>query len=258
MLTDEGTAVVKVFLHISKDERPPPGPHRRSPEELEVQAPDLETRKRWDDFQRRYDDVIGATSTEWAPWNVVPADHNGARRWRWRACWSNAAAAASTPASPTRSRGSWASWSSSGDRSGVDWSRARPIGQNGRPMDVESRDSVSLKPAELDELWPARLGRRPAVVRRAPRPPVEQFPLVRSRPTTARYSVSCSGRSSASAGPRASSGVSAGPQGSPGAPDPRRAGRWSSTGEPRSPSGRGRAGGGAHRPPGARCSACSA
>ena len=81
MLTDEGTTVVKVFLHISKDEQ-----RARLQERIDDPAKnwkfresDLVARAEWDEYQRRYDDVIGATSTDWAPWYVVPADHKWVR-----------------------------------------------------------------------------------------------------------------------------------------------------------------------------------
>ncbi len=40
---------------------------------------DLDDRRRWDDFATAYEDAIRETSTEWAPWYVVPADHNWVR-----------------------------------------------------------------------------------------------------------------------------------------------------------------------------------
>jgi PPK2 family polyphosphate:nucleotide phosphotransferase len=81
MLTDEGTSVVKVFLHISKDEQ-------RARLQARIDDPaknwkfresDLVARARWDEYQHRYDEVIGATSTDWAPWYVVPSDHKWVR-----------------------------------------------------------------------------------------------------------------------------------------------------------------------------------
>jgi PPK2 family polyphosphate:nucleotide phosphotransferase len=81
MLCDEGTAVVKVFLHISKDEQ-------RARLQARIDDPaknwkfkrsDLEARSHWDEYQQRYDDAISATSTDWAPWYVVPADHKWVR-----------------------------------------------------------------------------------------------------------------------------------------------------------------------------------
>ncbi len=40
---------------------------------------DLEVRAQWDDYQTRYEEAISATSTQWAPWYVVPADHKWVR-----------------------------------------------------------------------------------------------------------------------------------------------------------------------------------
>lgn len=81
LLVDEGTTVVKVFLHISREEQ-----GRRLRERLEnpekawkFRRSDLDDRIRWDEFMRAYEDVIGQTSTKWAPWYVVPADHNWVR-----------------------------------------------------------------------------------------------------------------------------------------------------------------------------------
>jgi PPK2 family polyphosphate:nucleotide phosphotransferase len=81
MLTDEGTTLVKVFLHISRDEQ-----RARLQARLEdptkrwkFQPEDLETRKRWDDVQMAYEDALTETSTDAAPWWVVPADHKWVR-----------------------------------------------------------------------------------------------------------------------------------------------------------------------------------
>ena len=79
MLTDEGTALVKVFLHISRDEQRDrlqarlDDPTKR----WKFQFEDLDTRKRWDAVQVAYEDAISETSTDAAPWWVVPAD----RKW---------------------------------------------------------------------------------------------------------------------------------------------------------------------------------
>jgi len=79
LLTDEGTAIVKFFLHISKDEQ-----RNRLLERIENPAKhwkfehgDIEERKRWDDYTSAYEDALSETSTERAPWYVVPAD----RKW---------------------------------------------------------------------------------------------------------------------------------------------------------------------------------
>jgi PPK2 family polyphosphate:nucleotide phosphotransferase len=71
-----GTRIVKFFLHLSKEEQ-----RQRFLDRLEepdknwkFSASDLAARARWDDYMRAYGDCIGATSTEHAPWFVVPAD----------------------------------------------------------------------------------------------------------------------------------------------------------------------------------------
>jgi PPK2 family polyphosphate:nucleotide phosphotransferase len=78
MLTDEGTSLVKVFLNISKDEQ-----RKRFQERLDdplkrwkFRKADLEVHERFDEYLSAWDDVIGETSTKWAPWHVVPADRN--------------------------------------------------------------------------------------------------------------------------------------------------------------------------------------
>lgn len=78
MLTDEGTRIVKVFLNVSKDEQ-----RTRLQERVDDPAKrwkfrrdDLEVRRRFDEYVQAWEDVVGETSTEWAPWHVVPADRN--------------------------------------------------------------------------------------------------------------------------------------------------------------------------------------
>ena len=81
MLTDEGTVVVKCFLHISADEQ-----RQRFQDRIDDPAKrwkfrmgDLEDRDHWDEFQKAYEEAITETSTKWAPWHVVPADRNWVR-----------------------------------------------------------------------------------------------------------------------------------------------------------------------------------
>jgi PPK2 family polyphosphate:nucleotide phosphotransferase len=81
LLTDEGTTLVKVFLHISRDEQ-----RKRLQERVDdpekawkFQRSDLDDRALWTEYQEAYDDVLRETSTEWAPWHVVPADHKWVR-----------------------------------------------------------------------------------------------------------------------------------------------------------------------------------
>jgi polyphosphate kinase 2 (PPK2 family) len=78
MLVDEGTTIVKVFLNVSKKEQQARLQERiDDPEKRwKFRKDDLAVRARFDDYIAAYDDVIEQTSTEHAPWYVVPADHN--------------------------------------------------------------------------------------------------------------------------------------------------------------------------------------
>ena len=78
MLVEEGTAIVKVFLHVSREEEGTRLQARiEDPEKRwKFRAADLEVRKRFDDYMALYEEAMAETSTEWAPWYVVPADHN--------------------------------------------------------------------------------------------------------------------------------------------------------------------------------------
>lgn len=76
MLFEEGAVILKFFLHISKDEQ-----RRRLQARIDnptkrwkFQHGDLEERELWNDYQRAYEDALSRTSTEEAPWYVVPAN----------------------------------------------------------------------------------------------------------------------------------------------------------------------------------------
>lgn len=78
MLADEGTTMVKVYLNVSRDEQA-----KRLRERIEdpekrwkFRQADLDVHERYDEFVAAYEDVLAETSTEWAPWHVVPADRN--------------------------------------------------------------------------------------------------------------------------------------------------------------------------------------
>lgn len=79
LLTDEGTTVIKVFLHISKEEQKERLEKRLADPEKrwKFRLGDIETRALWDDYMAAYEEALTETSTEWAPWHVVPAD----RKW---------------------------------------------------------------------------------------------------------------------------------------------------------------------------------
>lgn len=76
MLTENDTILLKFMLHISKDEQ-----RERLQERIDDETKhwkfslgDLDVRKQWNDYQAAYAALLGATSTPWAPWIVVPAD----------------------------------------------------------------------------------------------------------------------------------------------------------------------------------------
>ncbi len=78
-LTNNGTIIIKFFLHVSKAEQ-----KRRFLERIDspaknwkFSAADIQARARWDDYQAAYTDVFNHTSTELAPWHIIPAD----RKW---------------------------------------------------------------------------------------------------------------------------------------------------------------------------------
>ena len=76
LLVDEGTTIVKFFLHISKDEQRERLQSRVDDptKHWKFNAGDLAEREHWDDYQRAYADALAETSTTHAPWYVVPAD----------------------------------------------------------------------------------------------------------------------------------------------------------------------------------------
>jgi PPK2 family polyphosphate:nucleotide phosphotransferase len=79
LLADEGTTILKFFLHISKDEQRTRLESRRDEphKQWKFNVGDLKERKLWPDYLAAYEDALSRTSTEWAPWYVVPAD----RKW---------------------------------------------------------------------------------------------------------------------------------------------------------------------------------
>lgn len=83
MLAENGTVILKFFLHVSRDEQA-----ERLRERVEdptkkwkFKAGDLDERKLWDKYTAAYRDALRKCSTDWAPWYVVPADSNKARNY---------------------------------------------------------------------------------------------------------------------------------------------------------------------------------
>jgi PPK2 family polyphosphate:nucleotide phosphotransferase len=76
-LVDNGIRVVKVFLNLSKQEQAKRFLKRidNPAKHWKFSPSDIRERGYWDDYQMAFDDMLSRTSTEWAPWYVVPADH---------------------------------------------------------------------------------------------------------------------------------------------------------------------------------------
>ena len=79
MLFDEGSTILKFFLHISKEEQ-----KQRLQARLDeanklwkFSVGDLKERKLWPDYQLAYEEMLSETSTDWAPWYIIPAN----RKW---------------------------------------------------------------------------------------------------------------------------------------------------------------------------------
>jgi PPK2 family polyphosphate:nucleotide phosphotransferase len=80
-LVEEGTTVLKCFLHVSAEEQ-----RERFAERLadpgkrwKYNPADEETNRRYGEFTTAYEEALTATSSEWAPWHVIPADRNWVR-----------------------------------------------------------------------------------------------------------------------------------------------------------------------------------
>jgi PPK2 family polyphosphate:nucleotide phosphotransferase len=77
MLVREGTVVLKFFLHISKECQLERFRERleRPDKHYKFSSNDVRERRSWDAYQRAYEDMLRHTSTERAPWYIVPSDH---------------------------------------------------------------------------------------------------------------------------------------------------------------------------------------
>lgn len=79
LLADEGTTILKFFLHISKKEQAErflarlDRPHKR----WKFNPDDLNERDHWEEYQAAFEDMLNKTSTPYAPWYIVPSD----RKW---------------------------------------------------------------------------------------------------------------------------------------------------------------------------------
>ena len=79
LLAEEGTTILKFYLHISKTEQAErflarlDRPHKR----WKFNPGDLKERDHWEDYKHAFEDMLTRTSTHWAPWYVIPSD----RKW---------------------------------------------------------------------------------------------------------------------------------------------------------------------------------
>jgi polyphosphate kinase 2 (PPK2 family) len=75
MLADNGTLILKFFLHISLEEQEERllGREQDPSKAWKLSAVDWRERERWDDYMQAYEDAIARTSTKHAPWHIVPA-----------------------------------------------------------------------------------------------------------------------------------------------------------------------------------------
>jgi PPK2 family polyphosphate:nucleotide phosphotransferase len=78
-LSDNGFKIVKLFLNVSKEEQRTRFLRRIDlpDHNWKFSTADVRERERWDDYQKAFSEVLSHTSTEWAPWYVIPAD----RKW---------------------------------------------------------------------------------------------------------------------------------------------------------------------------------
>jgi PPK2 family polyphosphate:nucleotide phosphotransferase len=83
-LSENGTIILKFFLHVSKDEQKKRFLDRINDKEKnwKFSVADAAERKHWDDYMKAYEEMLSATSTDYAPWYVLPADD----KWFTRLC----------------------------------------------------------------------------------------------------------------------------------------------------------------------------
>jgi PPK2 family polyphosphate:nucleotide phosphotransferase len=81
MLSEEGTTIMKFFLNISYDEQKKRLQDRLNDptKQWKFNIEDLNERKYWKDYMKSYEILLSRTSTEWAPWYIIPSDHDWVR-----------------------------------------------------------------------------------------------------------------------------------------------------------------------------------
>jgi polyphosphate kinase 2 (PPK2 family) len=83
-LTEKNICIIKFYLHISREEQQQRFLARIDDPQKnwKFSLGDVREREFWDDYQAAYEDMLNATSSETAPWHVIPAD----KKWFARAC----------------------------------------------------------------------------------------------------------------------------------------------------------------------------
>jgi len=83
MLAETGTTILKFYLHIDKDEQKKRLQARLGDptKHWKFRRGDLDERKLWHEYMEAYEDVLNKTSTDFAPWYIVPANHKWYRDW---------------------------------------------------------------------------------------------------------------------------------------------------------------------------------
>ena len=83
MLVDEGTTIVKLLLHISKEEQAERLQARLDDpaKQWKFRSSDLDARAQWDEYEAAFAEMLERTSTDKAPWHVIPADKKWYRDW---------------------------------------------------------------------------------------------------------------------------------------------------------------------------------
>jgi PPK2 family polyphosphate:nucleotide phosphotransferase len=83
LLADEGTTILKFYLHIDLQEQAQRFLARvEDPtKQWKFNPGDLDERERWEEYMKAYEDMLNQTSTDWAPWYIIPANKKWYRNW---------------------------------------------------------------------------------------------------------------------------------------------------------------------------------
>jgi len=133
-LAGNGFKVVKLFLNLSKEEQRIRFLRRVDlPEKnWKFSAADARERKYWDDYQAAFSGMLSSTSTEWAPWYVIPADH----KWFARICVSAVLALTLMDIDPRYPQ--------------VDQARKEDLAETRRLLEAEAPQGAAADPAKAE------------------------------------------------------------------------------------------------------------